>query len=143
MAPKGKKIKTIVKLNLPAGQATAAPPVGSALGQHGVAIMEFVKAYNDKTSDQHGNIIPVVVTIYEDRSFDFITKLPPTTTLIKKALGIDKGSQKTGRENIGNLTDEQLTQIAQQKMGDLNTDSLEAAKHIISGAARSMGIKTN
>ncbi len=143
MAPKGKKIKTIVKLNLPAGQATAAPPVGSALGQHGVAIMEFVKAYNDKTSDQHGNIIPVVVTIYEDRTFDFITKLPPTATLIKKALGIDKGSQKTGRENIGNLTDEQLTQIAQQKMGDLNTDSIDAAKHIISGAARSMGIKTN
>lgn len=142
MAAKGKKIKTIVKLNIPAGQATPAPPVGSALGQHGVAIMEFVKAYNDRTADQKGNIIPVVVTIYEDRTFDFITKLPPTTTLIKKALGIEKGSQKPGRESQGQITDAQLTQIAQQKMGDLNTDSIESAKRIISGAARSLGIKT-
>ncbi len=141
MAAKGKQIKTIVKLNLPAGGATPAPPVGSSLGQHGIAIMEFVKAYNDKTADQKGNIIPVVVTIYEDRTFDFITKLPPASVLIKKALGMDKGSQKTGRESVGQITDQQLTQVAEQKMGDLNTDSIDAAKKIIAGAARSMGVK--
>lgn len=142
-SPKSKKIKAIVKLNLPAGSATPAPPVGSVLGQHGVAIMEFVKAYNDKTSDQKGSIIPAVITIYEDRSFSFITKLPPATVLIKKALGIDKGAKKTGRENIASLTAEQLTQIAEQKMNDLNTTNIEAAKNIIAGSAKSMGIKIN
>ena len=140
MAPKSKKIKAIVKLNLPAGSATPAPPVGSVLGQHGVAIMEFVKAYNDKTADKKGNIIPAVITIYEDRSFEFITKLPPATMLIKKAIGIDKGAQKTGRETVASLTDAQLTEIAEQKMNDLNASSLEMAKRIIAGSARSMGI---
>jgi len=140
MAPKSKKIKAIVKLNLPAGSATPAPPVGSVLGQHGVAIMEFVKAYNDKTADKKGNIIPAVITIYEDRSFEFITKLPPATMLIKKAIGIDKGAQKTGRETVASLTDAQLTEIAEQKMNDLNASSLEMAKRMIAGSARSMGI---
>ena len=140
MAPKSKKIKAIVKLNLPAGSATPAPPVGSVLGQHGVAIMEFVKAYNDKTADKKGNIIPAVITIYEDRSFEFITKLPPATMLIKKAIGIDKGAQKTGRETVASLTDAQLTEKKKKKMNDLNASSLEMAKRIIAGSARSMGI---
>lgn len=141
MADKGKKIKTIIKLNLPAGGATPAPPVGSALGQHGVPIMDFVKAYNDKTADKKGDIIPVVITVYEDRSFDFITKLPPMSTLIKKELGLEKGAHKPSREVAGTLTDAQVTKIAESKMDDLNANDIEMAKNIVKGTARSMGIK--
>lgn len=138
-----KKIKTEIKLNLPAGEATPAPPVGPALGQHGLPIMEFVKAYNEKTADKKGQIIPVVITVYEDRTFSFITKLPPVSELIKKELKIEKGASKTGRETIATLTDEQAEKIAKDKMGDLNTENLESAKRMVKGTAVSMGIKTN
>lgn len=138
-----KKIKTKIKLNLPAGEATPAPPVGPALGQHGLPIMEFVKAYNEKTADKKGQIIPVVITVYEDRTFSFITKLPPVSELIKKELKIEKGASKTGRETIATLTDEQAEKIAKDKMGDLNTENLESAKRMVKGTAVSMGIKTN
>lgn len=137
-----KKVKTYIKLNLDAGKATAAPPVGPALGQHGLPIMDFVKEYNDKTQHLAGNVIPVVITVYEDRTFTFITKLPPVSAMIKKKLNIEKGAQKTGREKAGELTDQQVSEIAQEKMADLNTDNLEAAKNIVMGTARSMGIKT-
>jgi len=136
-----KKVKTIVKLNLPAAVATPAPPVGPALGQHGIAIMEFIKAYNDRTSKLKGQIIPAVITIFEDRTFTFITKLPPVSAMIKKALAIEHGSQKPSRESAGKLTPEQVTQIAKDKLPDLNTDDLEAAKKIVAGTARSMGIQ--
>jgi large subunit ribosomal protein L11 len=139
MAPK--KIKVILKLNLPAGTATPAPPVGPALGQHGIPIMDFVKQYNDKTKDQKGDIIPAVITVYEDRSFTFVTKLPPASALIKKALGLKEASKKPGRESAGNITKDQIKEIAQKKLGDLNTDSLEAAIKTVEGTARSMGIK--
>lgn len=135
-----KKIKTVIKVNLPAGEATPAPPLGPALGQHGVAIMEFVKKYNDATAKMKGNIVPAVITIYEDRTFDFITKLAPVAEMIKKELGLEKGSGKTPREVAGNLTEAQITKIATEKMKDLNTDDLEAAKKIVAGTARSMGI---
>ena len=136
-----KKIKTVLKLNLPAGEATPAPPVGPALGQHGIAIMEFVKAYNEKTADQKGQIIPAVITIYEDRSFTFITKLPPVSEMIKKELNLKKGSSLTGRETVGELTKEQVKKIAQEKIKDFNTDDLEAAMKIVEGTAKSMGIR--
>jgi len=136
-----KKIKVVLKLNLPAGEATPAPPVGPALGQHGIPIMEFVKQYNDKTKDQKGNIIPAVITVFEDRSFTFITKLPPVSALIKKALGLKEASKKPGRESAGNITKEQVKEIAEKKLGDLNTESIEAAIRSVSGTARSMGIK--
>ncbi|KKU02729.1 MAG: LSU ribosomal protein L11P, large subunit ribosomal protein L11 [Microgenomates group bacterium GW2011_GWC1_47_20] len=136
-----KKVKVILKLNLPAGEATPAPPVGPALGQHGVPIMEFVKQYNDKTKDQKGNIIPAVITVYEDRSFTFITKLPPVSAMIKKALGLELASKKPGREIAGTLTADQVRQIAEAKLKDLNTNSLDAAINTVSGTARSMGIK--
>ncbi len=136
-----KKIKTVIKVNLKAGEATPAPPLGPALGQHGVAIMEFVKAYNEKTAEMKGNIVPAVITIYEDRSFDFEIKLAPVSEMIKKVLGIEKGSGKTPREVAGTLTQEQLTKIAEEKIRDLNTKDLEAAKRIVAGSARSMGIK--
>lgn len=136
-----KKIKVILKLNLPAGEATPAPPVGPALGQHGVPIMDFVKQYNDKTKDQKGNIIPAVITVYEDRSFTFITKLPPVSAMIKKTLGLTLASQKPGREIAGTLTADQVRQIAEAKLKDLNTESLDAAINTVSGTARSMGIK--
>lgn len=139
MAPK--KIKVVVKLNLPAGEATPAPPVGPALGQHGLPIMDFVKAYNDKTRDQKGNIIPAVITVYEDRSFTFITKLPPVSAIIKKTLGLKIASQKPGRETAGSLTMDQARDIAAQKLADLNTDSLDSALKTVLGTARSMGIK--
>ncbi|HJZ04681.1 50S ribosomal protein L11 [Candidatus Amesbacteria bacterium RIFCSPHIGHO2_01_FULL_48_32] len=139
MAPK--KIKVVVKLNLPAGEATPAPPVGPALGQHGLPIMDFVKAYNDKTRDQKGNIIPAVITVYEDRSFTFITKLPPVSAIIKKTLGLKIASQKPGRETAGSLTMDQARDIAAQKLADLNTDSLDSALKTVMGTARSMGIK--
>lgn len=135
-----KKIKTVVKVNLPAGEATPAPPLGPALGQHGVAIMEFVKQYNERTQAMKGNIVPAVITIYEDRSFNFVTKLAPVAEMIKKELGLEKASGNTPREIAGTLTDAQLTKIAQEKMKDLNTDDLDAAKKIVAGTARSMGI---
>lgn len=136
-----KKVKTILKLNLPAGEATPAPPVGPALGQHGVPIMDFVRAYNEQTVDKKGQIIPAVVTIYEDRSFSFVTKLPPVAELIKKKLGLEKGTGSTGRETIGALSQTEITEIAKEKIEDLNTKDLESARRIVQGTARSMGIK--
>ena len=138
-----KKIKTLIKIALPAGGATPAPPVGTALGPHGLNIMEFVKAYNDKTADQKGNVIPVVITVYEDRTFSFITKKSPVAELIKKAMSVEKGSQKPGREKIGKLTMDQARQIAKDKMEDLNTDDVEMAARIVAGTARSMGVEVN
>lgn len=134
-----KPIKTFIKLNIPAGAATPAPPVGPALGQHGLPIMEFVKAFNDKTADQKGNILPVVITVYQDRTFTFITKKPPVAEMIKKAIGRG-GSQKPGREKVGNLTQDQAKQIAEAKLEDLNTDDVQQAMRIVTGTARSMGI---
>ena len=136
------KVKTIIKVNLKAGEATPAPPLGPALGQHGVAIMDFVKAYNDKTSSMKGEVVPAVITIYEDRSFEFITKKAPVSDMIKKKLGLEKGSGATPKEMVGSLNSAQLEEIAKEKMDDLNTEDLEAAKKIVSGTARSMGIKT-
>ncbi len=136
-----KKVKTIIKINLKAGEATAAPPVGPALGQHGLPIMEFVKAYNEKTSKLKGQTIPAVITVYVDRTFSFITKLPPVAAMIKKALNLDKGGGKAGRESAGKLTKEQVTQIATDKLPDLNTDSVDAACKVVAGTARSMGIE--
>ncbi len=135
-----KKIKTLIKIALPAGAATPAPPVGTALGPHGLNIMEFVKAYNDKTADLKGNIIPVVITVYEDRTFSFITKKPPVAEMIKKALGKDKGSQKPGRDKIATLTMDQARKIAEDKLEDLNTDDIEMGARVVAGTARSMGI---
>jgi len=136
-----KKIKVILKLNLPAGEATPAPPVGPALGQHGIPIMDFVKQYNDKTKEQKGNIIPAVITVYEDRSFTFITKLPPVSAMIKKELGLKEASGKAGKEIVGTLTTDQVKQIAEAKMKDMTASSLEAAMKTVAGTARSMGIK--
>ena len=136
-----KKVKTIIKLNLPAGEATPAPPVGPALGQHGLAIMEFVKAYNEKTAKLKGQTIPAVITVYVDRTFSFITKLPPVTAMIKQTLALTKGSGKAGREPAGKLTKAQVIQIAKAKLADLNTDKVEAAAKIVEGTARSMGIE--
>lgn len=136
----GKKVLTIVKVNLKGGEATPAPPLGPILGQHGVAIMDFVKQYNDRTAEKKGQVVPAVITIYEDRSFDFELKLPPVAEMIKKALKIEKGSGAMPREMAGSLTDAQLTQIAEEKMQDLNTDDMEAAKKIVAGTARSMGV---
>ena len=136
-----KKVKTVVKINLQAGTATPAPPVGTALGQHGVAIMDFVKQYNDKTKDMKGQVVPAVITIYEDRSFDFVIKKAPVSDMIKKTLGIEKGSGKTPRESAGTLTKEQVKSIAEEKMVDLNTKDIKAAMKIIEGTARSMGVK--
>ncbi len=135
-----KKIKILIKIALPAGAATPAPPVGTALGPHGLNIMEFVKAYNDKTADLKGNIIPVVITVYEDRTFSFITKKPPVAEMIKKALGKDKGGQKPGHEKFGTLTMDQARKIAADKLGDLNTDDIEMGARVVAGTARSMGI---
>jgi large subunit ribosomal protein L11 len=135
-----KKIKTYIKLNLDAGKATAAPPVGPALGQHGLPIMDFVKAYNEKTAHQTGNVIPVVITVYEDRTFSFITKLPPVAAMIKKKLSLPKGGQKTGREEVAKLSKDQVREIATEKLADLNTNSVEAAIKIVEGTARSMGV---
>lgn len=136
-----KKVKTVIKLNLPAGEATPAPPVGPALGQHGLPIMDFVRAYNEKTAAQKGQVIPAVITVYEDRTFSFITKLPPVAELIKKELKLTLGSKKPGRESAGTLTTEQAKKIAEVKMTDLNTDNLDAATKIVQGTARSMGVK--
>jgi len=136
-----KKIKAIIKLQLPAGQANPAPPVGTALGQHGVNIMAFCKEYNERTSSQAGSIIPVEITIFQDRSFKFITKTPPTTDLLKKALGIEKGAGATGHDEATTLPREKLREIARQKSQDLNAVDIEGAEKIIAGTARSMGIK--
>ncbi len=136
-----KKIKTQVKLNLPAGVATPAPPLGPTLAQHGIPIMDFVKDYNEKTADQKGNIVPVVITIYEDRSFTFELKTAPVSALIKKELGIDKGSGAAGKQQAGRLTQDQVRKIAEMKMVDLNTKDIDAAMKTISGTARSMGVK--
>lgn len=136
-----KKVKTIIKLNLPAGEATPAPPVGPALGQHGLPIMDFVRAYNEKTADKKGQVIPAVITVFEDRTFSFITKLPPVAELIKKVLGLTSGSQKPGRESAGVITVEQAKKIAETKLADLNTTNVDAATKIVLGTARSMGIR--
>lgn len=135
-----KKIKTIIKLTIPGGQATPAPPVGPALGQHGLPIMEFVKAFNDKTADQKGTVIPAVITVYEDRTFSFIIKKPPVAEMIKKTLGKEKGSQKPGKEPVGKLSKAQAEEIAKAKMEDLNTTELAPAIKIVEGVARSMGV---
>ncbi|MGI6278660.1 MAG: 50S ribosomal protein L11 [Patescibacteria group bacterium] len=135
-----KKVVSKIKLNLPAGEATPAPPVGPVLGQHGIPIMDFVKQYNAKTADKKGSVVPVEITVYEDRSFEFITKLPPVSDFIKKALNLSKGSGETGRESVGKLTDKQLEDIAKEKMADFNTNDLAAAKKIVAGAAKSMGV---
>ncbi len=136
-----KKIKTYIKINLPAGAATAAPPVGTALGPHGLPIMEFVKAFNERTKERSGNILPVVITVYEDRTFSFITKEPPVAEMIKKALSLEKGSGNGLKEPVGSLTRVQAREIAKAKMPDLNTKTLEAAVKIVEGTARSMGVK--
>jgi len=141
-----KKVKIVIKVNLPAGEATPAPPLGPALGQHGIAIMEFVKQYNEKTKDMKGNVVPAVITIYEDRSFTFIIKKAPVAAMIKKALSLEKGSGTAGRpagagqESMPALTKAQVETIAKEKLDDLNTTDLEAAKKIVAGTARSMGI---
>jgi large subunit ribosomal protein L11 len=136
-----KKVKIILKLNLPAGAANPAPPVGPMLGQHGVNIMEFVNQYNAATKDKQGQIIPAQVTIYEDRTFTFVTKLPPVAALIKQALKLEKGSGTTPKETVGSLTPDQVKQIAESKIQDLNTDSIDSAIKTVEGTARSMGVK--
>ena len=137
-----KKIEGYIKLQIPAGKANPAPPIGPALGQHGVNIMEFVKAYNAATEHQRGNIIPVVITVYEDRSFTFITKTPPASELIKKAAGVPKGSGEPHKTKVAKLTKDQVREIAETKMPDLNANDIEAAMKIIAGTARQMGINT-
>lgn len=136
-----KKIAGYIKLQIPAGKATPAPPVGPALGQHGVNIMEFCKAFNERTAQQAGLIIPVVITVYADRSFSFITKTPPAAVLIKKAVGIEKASGVPNRNKVAKITRAQLEEIANTKMPDLNAASLEAAVSMIAGTARSMGVE--
>lgn len=135
-----KKIKKILKLNLAAGEATPAPPVGPALGQHGVPIMEFIKEYNAKTAKLKGQIIPAVITVYEDRSFTFITKLPPVAAMIKKKIALAKGSGRPNTEKVGTISKAQIEEIAKEKLGDLNTDTLATAAKIVAGTARSMGV---
>jgi large subunit ribosomal protein L11 len=142
MPPKKKRISGFIKLQINAGAATPAPPVGPALGQHGVNIMEFVKAYNAATESQRGNVIPVEITVYEDRSFTFVTKTPPAAELIKKAAGVPKGSGEPHKTKVASLTADQVRSIAGQKMEDLNANDVEAAAKIIAGTARSMGINT-
>ncbi|MBK7612199.1 MAG: 50S ribosomal protein L11 [Actinomycetales bacterium] len=142
MPPKKKKITGFIKLQINAGAATPAPPVGPALGQHGVNIMEFVKAYNAATEHQRGNVIPVEITVCEDRSFTFVTKTPPAAELIKKAAGIAKGSKEPHKTKVAKLTAEQVREIAQQKLEDLNANDVEMAARIIAGTARSMGVQT-
>ena len=136
-----KKVVKIIKLQIPAGQANPAPPVGPALGQHGVNIMEFCKAFNAQTADQNGRITPVEITVFEDRSFTFITKTPPAAVLIKEAAGIEKGSGEPNREKVASLTMAQVRSIAETKMADLNANDIDAAAKIIAGTARSMGVE--
>jgi large subunit ribosomal protein L11 len=136
-----KKIRTVVTLQLPAGKATPAPPVGTALGPHGINIVEFCKTYNERTAAQSGQVIPAQITIFEDRSFTFILKTPPAADLLRKAAGVEKGSATTGRESAGRVTRNQIREIAEVKMADLNANDLDAAAKIIEGTARSMGIE--
>ena len=136
-----KKVLTEIKLQAPAGQASPAPPVGPALGQHGLNIMEFCKAFNAETQENNGVITPVVITVYEDRSFDFVTKSPPAAVLIKKAINLNKGSGEPNRDKVGKITQAQLREIAETKMKDLNANDVDAAAKIIAGTARSMGVE--
>ena len=136
-----KKVVAIVKLQIPAGKATPAPPVGPALGQHGVNIMEFCKSYNEKTARQAGTIVPVEITVFADRTFTFVTKTPPASVLLKKAAGLEKGSGEPNKKKLGKVTRRQIQEIAETKLQDLNTKDLEAAMRMIEGTARSMGIE--
>ena len=136
-----KQVAALVKIQIPAGEASPAPPVGTALGPHGVQIMDFCKAYNAKTEGQRGQIVPVEITIFEDRTFSFITKTPPTAFLLRKAAGLDKAAHEPGREEAGTVTDAQVTEIAEIKMPDLNTADIEQAKLQVAGTARSMGLR--
>jgi len=136
-----KKIRTVLTLQLPAGKATPAPPVGTALGPHGINIVEFCKTYNERTAAQSGQVIPAQITIFEDRSFTFILKTPPAADLLRKAAGVEKGSSATGRDKVGSVTRNQIREIAEQKMADLNAVDIEGASKIVEGTARSMGIE--
>ena len=136
-----KKTLTVIKVNLPGAEASPAPPLGPALGQHGVAIMDFVKAYNERTSDLKGQIVPAIITIYEDRSFDFEIKKAPVSEMIKKRLKLEKGSGETPRSIVGKLSQKDLEEIAKEKLTDFNTNDLEAAKKIVAGTAKSMGVE--
>ena len=136
-----KKIRIVITLQLPAGKATPAPPVGTALGPHGINIVEFTKSYNEKTAAQAGQVIPAQITIFEDRSFTFILKTPPAADMLRKAAGVEKGSKTSGRETVGSVTSAQVREIAQAKLADLNAVDLDAAAKIIEGTARSMGIE--
>ena len=136
-----KKVKTIIKLQLPAGKATPAPPVGPALGQHGINIMAFCKEYNERTASQEGFIIPAEITVYGDRSFSFVTKMPPASDLLRRALGVEKGSGNPGSEKIGKISKDAVYEIARNKMKDLNTTDIDKAASIIAGTARSMGVE--
>jgi len=138
-----KKVKTVIRLQIQAGKATPAPPVGTALGPHGINIMEFCKAYNERTQAQAGTVIPAEITVYEDRSFTFVTKTPPAGDLLKKAAGIEKGSATPNRAKVGSVTRDQVREIAQTKMEDLNANDIEQAMRIIEGTARSMGVTVN
>ena len=135
-----KKVKTIIKLQIPAGKATPAPPVGPALGQHGINIMAFCKDYNERTASQEGFIVPAEITVYQDRSFIFTTKMPPVSDLLRRALGVEKGSGKPGSEKVGKISKDQLHEIARNKMKDLNTTDVDKAARVVAGTARSMGV---
>tara|TARA_B100000674_G_C37494505_1_gene757483 strand:- start:64 stop:486 length:423 start_codon:yes stop_codon:yes gene_type:complete len=136
-----KKVTTIIKLQVPGGKANPAPPVGPALGQHGINIMDFCNSFNEKTKENMGTIIPVEITVYEDRSFTFVTKSPPAAVLLKKAANIKKGSGEPNKEKVGKISEQDLSEIAKQKMDDLNANSIESAMEMIRGTARSMGLK--
>jgi len=136
-----KKVKSVIKLQIPAGKATPAPPVGTALGQHGINIMAFCKEYNERTASQEGFIIPAEITVYEDRSFTFVTKMPPVSDLLRRTLGVEKGSGNTGSEKIGKINKDKLYEIARNKMKDLNTTDIDKAANIVAGTARSMGVE--
>ena len=136
-----KSVTAVVKIQIPAGQASPAPPVGTALGPHGIAIMDFCKEYNAKTEDKRGQVVPVEITIYEDRTFSFVTKTPPTSFLLREAAGLNKASQNPGRELAGSVSDAQIAEIAETKLPDLNTDDIGQAKLQVAGTARSMGIE--
>jgi len=135
-----KKVKAIIKLQIPAGKATPAPPVGPALGQHGLNIMAFCKDYNERTASQEGYIIPAEITVYEDRSFSFVTKMPPVSDLLRRALGVEKGSGNTGTDKVGKISKDTVYEIARNKMKDLNTNDIDKAASIVAGTARSMGV---
>lgn len=136
-----KKIKTTIKLNLAAGEASPAPPVGPALGQHGLPIMDFVKAYNEKTADMRGTVVPAVITVYEDRTFSFVIKKSPVAEMIKKTLSLEKGAKESGRQTVGKLTRDQVKKIAEDKIQDLNANNVDSAMRIVEGTARSMGVE--